>query len=108
MNRKRYLKSSEYGRSDGWYVELAGVRVAELTDAQWSDMFWDSYAITAIPGDGTSPIFDDDNWRYCRFKFRSRRTGELVSTAFAGRLPPIVRDGRVVIRGLYLPDVPAE
>ena len=98
--RARFLLASDNGRRDGWNVELDGMPVAELGDARSEEMFWDSYAVTA-PSEA-SPIFDDFLWNACRFSFRSRSTGEVVETVISGGQPPFVRDGRVLLRGLYL------
>jgi hypothetical protein len=107
LARARYLLASEHGRRDGWYVELDGAPVGELDDARSEDMFWDPYAVTASPGGAV--IHDDSLWNAGRFTFRSRSAGEVVETALCGGRPPFVRDGRVLLRGLYLaPRGPAQ
>jgi hypothetical protein len=109
FDRARLLHSSNFGRCDGWYIELDGNLVGELSDARFEDMFWYSYAVEEIVTAGRSPIFDDDLWNACRFKFRNRHTGEVVEHAFCGGSPPFVRDGRVLMRALYLePNTAAE
>ena len=100
--RARDLLVSNYGRADGWHVELDDRRVAELTGVNFEDVFWDSYEVSANTYDDASQIRDDRLWAASRFVFRSRRTGELVATAFCGGTPPFIRNGRVRIRGLYL------
>lgn len=133
MNRARYLATSNHGRHDGWYVELdvvprertkprgpsddvspmmprpegRGIRVAELSDYRHADMFWDSYAIRALSDEGEAAILDDAIWNACRFAFRSKGTGELITTAFASGGPTVVRGGRVLLRGLHLPATPS-
>jgi hypothetical protein len=102
LGRARDLLVSNYGRADGWFVELDDKRVAELTGVRSEDMFWDSYEVASNSHDDGSQIRDDALWHACRFSFRNRRTGELVATAFCGGTAPFVRDGRVRIRGLYL------
>jgi hypothetical protein len=99
--RARHLLASNYGRDDGWSVELDGRSVGELSDARFEEMFWDSYAVSAAHD---SPIFDDASWNACRFDFRNRRTGDVVTTAFVGGAAPFIRHGRVHIRGLHLKD----
>jgi hypothetical protein len=65
-------------------------------------MFWDSYAVTGTTDADPSPISDDAMWSDCRFVFRNRRTGDVVTTAFCGGKPPFIRDGRVLVRSLHL------
>lgn len=103
LARARYLVRSNFGRDDGWYIELDGNLVGELSDARWSDMFWDSYAVTEHPISESSALRDDTLWSHCKFTFRNRSTGEVVATAFCGGTPPFIRDGRVLMRALYLP-----
>ena len=102
LRRARDLLASNYGRADGWYVELDDMRVGELTGVDSEDMFWDSYEVSTKTYDDGSQIHDDAFWQACRFSFRNRRTKELVATAFCGGTAPFVRNGRVRIRGLYL------
>ena len=102
LRRARDLLVSNYGRADGWYVELDDQRVAELTRVNFEDMFWDSYEVSANTYDDAPQIRDDALWAAARFCFRNRRTGELVATAFCGGTAPFVRNGRVRIRGLHL------
>lgn len=104
LERARLLVDSDYGREAGWDIELDGHVVGELSDPQWVDMFWYSYAVTEVSGsDGaSSPIANDTLWNECRFCFRSRATGEVALHAFPGGSPPFVHDGRVLIRALYL------
>lgn len=47
LARARCLLASDHGRRDGWYVELNGNRIGELSDVRWEAMFCDSYAVTA-------------------------------------------------------------
>ena len=87
-------------RRCGWTIELEGEPVGELDQPIQDDMFWVSYRVQAPP---ESPVWDDDPWNHARFEFRSKRTGQLVSGAFAGGSAPFVRDGRVNLRALRLP-----
>jgi len=73
MQRARYLRDTDLGRADGWWLELDGVRVGELFDPQYLDMFWDSYAVRTLAGHQAT-LADDDLWEACRFSFRSRGT----------------------------------
>jgi hypothetical protein len=102
LDRARFLCSSNYGRLDGWYVELDGTPVGELSDARFEDMFWYSYAVNEIGTAAGSPVYEDGLWNACRFTFRHRFSGEVVNEAFCGGKPPFVRNGRVLMRALYL------
>ena len=97
----RYLRATNYGRTDGWWVELDDAPVGELYDPRFVDMFWHSYAVRSLAG-GESNLADDRLWQACRFTFRSRGTGTVAPAAFAGGSPPYVQDGRVLMRGLHL------
>ncbi|MCH9686237.1 MAG: hypothetical protein K0V04_32690 [Deltaproteobacteria bacterium] len=98
--RARYLVRSNYGRDDGWYVELEGERIGMLTGCARAEMFWDSYAVTGI-GPRATLIEQDATWEG-DLGFRSRATLDGVGGAFVGGEPPLVREGRVLTRGLYL------
>jgi hypothetical protein len=102
FRRARYLLESAFGRHDGWYVEFEGEIVGELTDPQFADMFWVSYAVHQAKGDRSAVLHDDALWNDCRFVFRSRRTGERAKNALAWGVRPAIQDGRVEMRALYL------
>ncbi len=101
LHRARWLTRSNFGRNDGWFVELDGRVVGELDDPRWEDMFWYSYAVRRVGGPG-SPLDDDALWSECRFSFRSRTCGERVDGVLVGGTPPFVHSNRVLLRGLYL------
>lgn len=100
--RASYLVRSDFGRVDGWYIELDGRVIGDLADPFWADQFWHSYTVTTKSQDDDALIRDDRLWSEGRFTFRSRRTGETVVHAFCGGAPPFVREGRVLMRRLYL------
>ena len=108
IHHARFLVDSDYGREAGWDIELDGRVVGQLSDPKWADMFWYSYAVTDVVADApgsyreSSPIATEALWSECRFAFRSRGTGEVARHAFPGGRPPVVRGGRVLMRGLYL------
>lgn len=102
FRRARYLLESSFGRRDGWYVEFEGEIVGELTEPQFADMFWVSYAVHEANGRRSAVLHDDGPWNDCRFVFRSRRTGEPAKNAFAWGIRPAIQDGRVAMRALYL------
>jgi hypothetical protein len=100
--RSRFLVRSNFGRASGWTVELDGYCVGELTECQWVDMFWDSYAVTPVGDVDPPPILDDKYWSESKFVFRNRESGAIVTYAFCGGSPPYVKNGRVLMRRLYL------
>jgi hypothetical protein len=93
------LRKSNYGRLDGWYIELDGEVQGELVDYQFEDMFWDSYQV--IPKDDLSNeiLLRQALWYGCKFKFRNKRTAQIVKALPGGSG---VLNGRVSMRGLYL------
>ena len=101
LGRARSLLRSDFGRRDGWYIELAGAVIGELEDPLWVDMFWDSYSLRRIAAEYRFALLDDELWHSGALVFRNRRTKEIARWAFAGG-SPVVRNGRVTMRGLYL------
>jgi hypothetical protein len=93
--------ASNYGRDFGWYVECDGQQVATLTDPQWADMFWTSYAYAPVAG-ATAGRHDLDSlgfWLRDDLIFRSREFDLVVPGAFAALGGP--QSGRISMRGLY-------
>lgn len=84
LSRARFLLATNFGRSAGWHIELDGDRVGTLSDCRWADMFWDSYAVGAVDGVDASALASATNWNECRFHFRNRGSGDLVTSAFCG------------------------
>lgn len=87
----------------GWYVELGGRRVAELTDPKPEDMFWVSYAVSSLPEDEPTrnAVFADEFWKRPDLVYRNRVTGEVPPNAFQGGPPPSNERPRVAMRALY-------
>ncbi len=103
LRRAKLLVQSEFGRRYGWFIELDGEVVGELSDCRFDDMFWDSYAVAARDGiTAESAIQNEENWLELRFVFRNRVLGEIAERPIPGGRPPVVRDGRVRMRGLYV------
>ena len=94
------LRTSNFGRLDGWCIEWDGEVVGELTDCRQEDMFWDSYQI--IPKDHLHQeiAFRQDLWDGCKFRFKNRANLTYVDDAFSSVDP--ISDGRVMMRGLYI------
>jgi hypothetical protein len=108
--RYRRILESNCGRLGGWIIEYEGRPFAELSDPQWLDMFWYSYAITFVSDDSAlceaarrEPSFFDRP----QVVWRSRQFGEVVPGAFVAgdgvRSLPYSSDGtRISVRALYL------
>ena len=95
---------TDCGRTGGWFVEHKGRRIAELTDCRYDDMFWDSYAITALtddPAEREQILASPDFWLACECVYRSKLFDCVVEHALPVGLP-FPQPGRLKIRGLYL------
>lgn len=96
---------SDYGRSDGWDVEIGGAHVAFLDEPRWEEMFWVSYRLTPTTADPAlrARILSESFWtnEWPTLAFRSRATGWVVNKAFPS-LQPFVEPGRLMMRGLYV------
>lgn len=82
-------------------VMYQGHAVADLSDRNCSDMFWCTYKIAARSIDAEKLIADDNLWERCEFYFRDPKTQKLSTMAFAGGGRPFVKEGRILLRGLY-------
>ena len=103
--RKRQLKATDYGRSEGWDVVLDERAIAYLSDPRFEDMFWISYRVTPLTDDPelAARLVTSDFWRRAhadRLRYRSRALGVFAPHAFPaiGEHEP----GRARMRGLYL------
>jgi len=97
------LKKSNWGRSFGWYVELNGEKIGELSYNEFEDMFWVSYKI--IPYQGyEKQILDFQNWQACRFKFLNKHYPQYADGAFSGgsNIRKIENEYIISMRALYL------
>lgn len=97
---------SDFGRSEGWIIERAGLPIGKLRDAAFAEMFWDLYHVEECVDDLTQvSVLADEFWTQFDFKnikFRSIATDEVIDSAIPKIQPPDEL-GRVVIRGLYIP-----
>lgn len=84
-------------------VERGGRAVALLSEPQFEDMFWFSWRITPLAADVA--VASDDFWADSEAEtivFRCKHSNSVAATAFwAGTNPE--RDGRLVLRGAYVP-----
>lgn len=84
-------------------LERDGRNAALLDDPLPEDMFWFTWRITPLTPDPA--VLSEDFWADSLLDttvFRCKRSGMVADTAFwAGSQP--VRDGRLVLRGAYVP-----
>lgn len=101
--KRRQIAASDYGRAGGWYVEHDGRPIAALSDPQYEDMFWVSYAIEPLTEDEEEQrrLLESEEFWLTEFVYRSRQFDEIAKNAFPA-LKPFSRPGRVTMRGLYL------
>lgn len=96
---------SDYGRSEGWDLELDGEIVGLLDDPQSADMFWDSYRLTVTTDDPMlkERLLSTEFWKYgdcLSLVCRSRATGLLA--AYVLPAPGFNQFNRIEMRGLYI------
>jgi hypothetical protein len=94
------VQQSDFGRSDGWYIELDGEVLGELIDCRQEDMFWDSYAIIPANDSSNEILAQEDLWDACRFSFRNKKTAVYAAHAVSSEMPQ--SNGRIAMRGLYI------
>lgn len=101
--REQQLKESDYGRTGGWYVEHNGRRIAFLSDPQFEDMFWVSYAIEPLTEDEEErrQLLECEAFWLTEFTYRSKQFDEIAPHAFPA-LKPFPRPGRISMRALSL------
>jgi hypothetical protein len=103
----RHRQLLDLYRSGGrWAVERDGRLVAELADPRFVEMFWFSWAVVPTAADPAerAAVLTPEYWTpdlLPRTKFRSLDFGHVASAWWAGEG---LRDGRLLIRGLYLPE----
>jgi hypothetical protein len=101
MNIENQSNLSEMEELDsGWFVELAGVRVAALSKPKFIDMFWQEFEVELLTDDPQviSQMRDIEFWSSSSVRYRNRAFFDLVVRAFAGGSP--LRRGQVSMRGL--------
>lgn len=97
---------TNYGRSEGWDLELEGERVAFMDESRWEDMFWVSYRLTVTTDDPAlkERMMSEEFWKgndWSKLVFRSRATGLIAEKAFPAGAP-FVGPQRVNMRALYI------
>jgi hypothetical protein len=99
------LKEYRYGKQlpEPFAVEVIyrGTSIAELSDRRWVDMFWYDYQISTKTEEAQRIIDNDDFWERGDLHLRDVKTGALCMAWIVGGERPYLRDGRVLLRGLY-------
>ena len=78
-----------------------GIAIAQVSNPKYSDMFWESYDIAPFSDEGRALIRNDELWDSCQFYFRDPKNGKECRGGFAAGPSPFVREGKVILRGLY-------
>ncbi len=101
---RQEICQSDFAREAGWWVEENGRCLARLSDPQYADMFWVSYAITPLSGDPAerAVILSEEFWRDRQLRFRSIEFNKYAENAFPAVIHPLADPGRVTMRALYL------
>jgi hypothetical protein len=90
----------------GWFVEVNGRRVAELTEPTcvMSSQSWYSYVIVPVTNDPEEweQLFSGKFWTSGKPVFRSRKFGVVATRALPSMTPPDPDTRRISIRGLNL------
>jgi hypothetical protein len=84
-------------------VERDGRRIAVLSDPQYEDQFWVSYAIEPLTEDEEErrQLLESEEFWLTEFVYRCRQFDEIADNAFPA-VKPFVSPGRVNMRCLYL------
>ncbi len=90
----------------GWFVEVDGCRVAELTQprGQVDTPHWLSYVIVPLTDDPRlrEQLLTLEFWHSGRAEFRSRRFGVLAAGVLVGGTPPCPDTHRIIARGFHV------
>lgn len=90
----------------GWFVEIDGRRVAELTEPMYESgsQFWFSYVIVPKTNDPqeNAALFSGEFWSSGKAVLRSRKFGFVASNALPSSTPPDPDTHRMLFRGLHL------
>ncbi len=90
----------------GWFVELDGQRIAELTEprCQVETPHWLSYVVVPLTDNPKikEQLFELAFWQEDKLKFRSRKFGVLASGMLMSGCPPCPETHRIICRGLHI------
>ncbi|GEM_PF-4084756 len=78
-----------------------GQLIAELTKQEEVDMFWAVYTIEHRSEAAQGILAKDELWEGGRFAFRGKKTGLLCENVLVGGGRPFVREGQVMLRGVF-------
>ena len=96
---------SDYGRSEGWDLELDGRVVARMDEPRFEDMFWMSYRVTPVTDDPAlaERVLTEAFWKGGEpLDLVYRRATGLVAEHPVPSTRPLVGPSRVNMRGLYV------
>jgi hypothetical protein len=101
------ILNSDFGRESGWEIEHQGQCIATLTEPWMEDMFWDSYRMNVLSDDLAirKKVLTNEFWNSAEadaIVLRSREFRTIAQFAVPAK-NPITTDGRIVMRGLYIP-----
>lgn len=90
----------------GWYVEVDGRRMAELTEPMYvtGSQFWFSYVMVPVSADPEDQerLFTAEFWSNGKAVFRSRKLGVVAVNALPSMTPPSKKTRRLLVRGLHV------
>jgi len=87
-------------------VIYQGVAIADITDREFTEMFWRTYRIEPRTAEARLIVENDDLWDQCMFDFRDPKSGNVCTTGFVGGTKPFTKDGKILLRGLYFGGTP--
>ena len=82
-------------------VLYQGEAVADLSDREFTEMFWRDYRIEPRSAQAKKIIENDDLWDECVFDFRDPASGSICTSGVVGGSRPFIRGGRISLRALY-------
>lgn len=90
----------------GWFVEVDGKQVAELTEPRYQidTPHWLSYVIVPKTDDSKTreQLFNLEFWHSGRAAFRSRKFGVLAKGVLISGVPPCPETHRIIARGFHV------
>src|SRR5690348_14968059 len=100
------VKESALSIRAGWFIEVDGRLVAELTDPMYvsGSQFWFSYVIVPVTNDPKErgQLLTQEFWSNGKAVFRNRKSGVVAPGALPAMKPPCPETHRISVRGLHL------
>lgn len=100
--RRKKLEQSDYGREEGWIIEVDAVKIAALIKPIYEDMFWYSYELVLINTLFKCEIYEALFWERSDLFFFSKALNEYCYNKPIVNLMERERMEKVLIRGLYI------